>query len=105
MGSHRIAERFPFAPTIGSFEGESGTKNAKVFLVSPEAAVAAALTGMITDPRELGCAYPMIEQPKQFFVDDSMFIQPSYSGEIFRAPEYRNTAQQFADTGRSSGQW
>jgi aconitate hydratase len=69
-----------------NFEGRSGTKDAKVYLVSPEAAVAAALTGMITDPRDLGCAHPVVEQPKQFFVDDSMFLQPSYSGEVFRSP-------------------
>jgi aconitate hydratase len=69
-----------------NFEGRSGTKDAKVYLVSPEAAIAAALTGMITDPRELGCAHPAVEQPKQFFIDDSMFIQPSYSGEVFRGP-------------------
>ena len=42
-----------------NFEGRSGTKDAKVYLVSPEAAVAAALTGKITDPRDLGCAHPV----------------------------------------------
>ena len=73
-----------------NFEGRSGTKDAQVYLVSPEAAVAAALTGMITDPRGLGCAHPAIEPPKQFFVDDSMFIQPSYSGEVFRGPNIGN---------------
>ena len=37
-----------------NFEGRSGTADAKVYLVSPETAVAAALTGEITDPRDLG---------------------------------------------------
>jgi len=69
-----------------NFEGRSGTKDAKVYLVSPESAVAAALTGKVTDPRNLGIAYPVIEQPKQYFIDDSMFIQPTYAGEIFRGP-------------------
>jgi aconitate hydratase len=52
--------------------------------------VAAALTGTITDPRGLGCAHPAIEPPKQFFVDDSMFIQPSYAGDVFRGPNIGN---------------
>jgi len=69
-----------------NFEGRSGTKDAKVYLVSPQAAVAAALRGVLTDPRDLGCSHPWIEQPKQFFVDDSMFVQPTYSGEVFRGP-------------------
>ena len=69
-----------------NFEGRSGTKDAQVYLVSPEAAVAAALSGTIADPRDLGCPQPAIEPPRQFFVDDSMFIQPSCSGEVFRGP-------------------
>lgn len=69
-----------------NFEGRSGTKNANVYLVSPEAAVVAAITGKITDPRDFGMNYPDVQQPKQFFVDDSMFIQPSFSNEVFRGP-------------------
>jgi aconitate hydratase len=73
-----------------NFEGRSGTKDANVFLVSPESAVAAALTGKITDPRDLGrdlgIDYPIIERPKTFPVDDSLFIQPSGTTEVFRGP-------------------
>ncbi len=60
-----------------NFEGRSGTKSAKVFLASSEAAVAAALTGAITDPRELGIPYPAIEIPSEFWIDDSMILPPS----------------------------
>jgi aconitate hydratase len=58
-----------------NFVGRSGTKNAKIFLCSPETAAAAAIYGVITDPRKLG-KYPRVRQPKQFRVDDSMIIPP-----------------------------
>ena len=69
-----------------NYEGRSGTKDAKVFLVSPESAVASALTGKITDPRDMGVAYPIIEPPKSFPVDDSLFIEPTGKAEVFRGP-------------------
>lgn len=69
-----------------NFKGRSGTKDAMVYLVSPESAVAAALTGKISDPRDLGIDYPVIPQPKQFYVDDSLFIQPTGAGVVFRGP-------------------
>jgi aconitate hydratase len=71
-----------------NFEGRTGTKDAKVYLVSPEVAVATALTGALADPRELGLEYPSIHMPEKFHVDDTMVIVPPaiYSGKIFRGP-------------------
>lgn len=60
-----------------NFEGRSSTRSAKVFLASPESAAAAALTGVITDPRDLGSDYPVIEMPAEFWINDSMVLPPS----------------------------
>ena len=59
-----------------NFKGRSGTQDAKVYLVSPETAVAAAITGKITDPRKLG-KYPEIAMPDKFVLSDAMFIYPT----------------------------
>ncbi len=59
-----------------NFPGRSGTASAGVYLVSPEVAVACALTGCFTDPRDLG-AYPDIALPDKFLIDDSMIIPPA----------------------------
>lgn len=58
-----------------NFEGRSGTKDAQVYLVSPETAVATAITGVLTDPRTLG-ECPSFEMPKEFSINDNMIIKP-----------------------------
>ncbi|MBE6601254.1 MAG: aconitate hydratase [Ruminococcaceae bacterium] len=76
-----------------NFEGRSGTADAKVYLVSPETAVAAALTGEITDPILLG-EMPEIVMPAAFKIDDSAIIEPApaeeaKSLEILRGPNIK----------------
>lgn len=60
-----------------NFEGRSGTKSAQVYLVSPETAALAALNGRVVDALTMvDFKCPVVRQPKQFMVDDTMFIQP-----------------------------
>ncbi len=72
-----------------NFAGRTGTKGDQAYLVSPEVAAAAALTGVFTDPRELGMKYPEITEVKEFLINDNMIIPPQpadASVEIIRKP-------------------
>ncbi len=76
-----------------NFEGRSGTADGQVYLVSPETAVAAALTGEITDPMLLG-TMPEITMPEAFKIDDSAVLAPAPAEEadqveILRGPNIK----------------
>jgi aconitate hydratase len=74
-----------------NFLGRSGTKDADVYLVSVETALAAALTGKISDPRKLGKA-PKVVLPESFLINDNMIIKPPEDGskvEVIRGPNIK----------------
>ncbi len=76
-----------------NFLGRSGTKDAGVYLVSPETAVAAAIYGEIVDPRLLG-EMPKVEMPTSFLIDDSAILPPaseeeSENLEVLRGPNIK----------------
>ncbi|HOJ50084.1 MAG TPA: aconitate hydratase [Spirochaetota bacterium] len=79
-----------------NFKGRSGTVDAEVYLVSPETAVASAVKGFLTDPRDFAKEYGIEEFkfsiPSKFWVDDSQFLYPENNPEenIIRGPNIGN---------------
>ena len=76
-----------------NFLGRSGTKDGQVYLVSPETAVAAALTGVITDPTGLE-PIALVVMPETFTVDDSAVLAPlppeeAKTAEVLRGPNIK----------------
>ncbi len=85
-----------------NFEGRSGTKDAKVYLASPEVCVASAITGEITDPRTLaerrGIKWIKVEMPERFPYGDEAIIEPldeesAKKVEIYRGPNIKPLPQ------------
>jgi len=81
-----------------NFPGRSGTSGDQVYLCSSETAVAAALKGTITDPRDLAgeMSYPRIKDPERFLVDSAAIIFPPAEGrktKVVRGPNIRSFPQ------------
>ena len=76
-----------------NFFGRSGTSSADVYLTSPEVAAATAITGVLSDPRELGFSSDIfdIETPKEFLINDNLVMAPDENGEtlVVRGPNIK----------------
>ena len=76
-----------------NFEGRSGTKDGQIYLVSPEMAAISAITGVLTDPRDIG-DMPEFKLPEEFIINDNMIVAPASeedmdSVEILRGPNIK----------------
>jgi aconitate hydratase len=65
MGQAPATNQISLRTTPRNFPGRSGTREDKVYLCSPETATASAITGVITDPRDLKMSYPKFQEPEK----------------------------------------
>jgi aconitate hydratase len=76
MGQAPASGRISLRTVPRNFAGRSGTREDSVFLCSPETAAASALTGVITDPRDLDMTYPRVTPPARRDVNTAMLVPP-----------------------------
>jgi len=87
MGQAPATNRISLRTVPRNFPGRSGTREDAVYLCSPETAAASALTGQITDPRELGekfgIMYVQPREPETIIINKEQLVPPPLNGEDF----------------------
>jgi aconitate hydratase len=87
MGQAPATGRISLRTVPRNFPGRSGTREDQVYLCSPETAAASALTGEITDPRDLeslvGMAYPRIRPMEKAGADARLLTAPPPAGRNY----------------------
>tara|TARA_B110000967_G_scaffold28563_1_gene26623 strand:- start:1219 stop:3165 length:1947 start_codon:yes stop_codon:yes gene_type:complete len=94
MGQAPATDTISLRTMPRNFPGRSGTLDDKVYLCSPETAAASALTGEITDPRELetlmNVSYPKWKEPALIKISEKMLIAPiEESTELIKGPNIK----------------
>jgi aconitate hydratase len=92
MGQAPATGKISLRTVPRNFPGRSGTKEDQVYLCSPETAAASALTGVITDPRTLGRAYPRFVEPDRIRINTRMLLPPADPGisvELEKGPNIK----------------
>ncbi len=93
MGQAPASNQISLRTMPRNFPGRSGTADDKVYLCSPETAAAAALTGKITDPRDLeklyDRSYPDFTEPDKVDLNEETLVAPPEDGsdvELVKGP-------------------
>lgn len=80
MGQAPASDTISLRTMPRNFPSRSGTEDDQVYLCSPETAAASALTGKITDPRDLeklyDMKYPRYEYPEKELINTMMLVAP-----------------------------
>lgn len=97
MGQAPASDQISLRTMPRNFPGRSGTADDQVYLCSPETAAAAALTGKITDPRDLESLYemkyPKFKAPEKLIINADMLVQPPAKNqdiELVKGPNIKS---------------
>jgi len=96
MGQAPASDTISLRTMPRNFPSRSGTEDDQVYLCSPETAAASAITGKITDPRDLeklyNMSYPKYQHPEMEIINKEMLIAPLEDGshiDLIKGPNIK----------------